>query len=100
MSKRPPTSGSFQKGDKRAGRPKGQGNKLTRTVKETVLAVFDQLQEDRQANLLAWAKSEPTEFYKIAAKLIPTEVKANVDATLIWKEERTYEAPDKTNPGT
>jgi len=53
--------------------PRGQG-KLNRTVKETVLAVFNELQSDPEVKLSAWAKNEPTEFYKIAAKLIPTEV--------------------------
>lgn len=53
--------------------PRGPG-KLNRTVKETVLAVFNELQSDPKVKLSAWAKNEPTEFYKIAAKLIPTEV--------------------------
>lgn len=56
------------------GRPKGAVGKLNKTVKETVLAVFQELQNDPKANLLQWAKKEPTEFYKIAAKLIPTEI--------------------------
>jgi len=72
------TSTSFKKGEAK-GRPKGTPNKLTRTVKETVLKVFDDLQADPKANLLAWGKDNPTEFYKIAAKLIPTEVNANVE---------------------
>jgi hypothetical protein len=75
------TSTTWQKGDgKPKGRPPGLQNAITRTVKETVLAVFNDLQEDPQANLTTWAKSEPTEFYKIAAKLIPTEVKATVES--------------------
>ena len=64
------------------GRPPGVQNKLTRTVKETVLAVFNELQEDPKVKLSAWAKHEPTEFYKIAAKLIPTEVQAKVQGTV------------------
>lgn len=72
------TSTSFKKGEAK-GRPKGTPNKLTRTVKETVLAVFDDLQSDPKANLLSWGKSNPTEFYKIAAKLIPTEIKGDVE---------------------
>lgn len=67
----------FKKGE--GGRPKGVQNKLTRTVKETVLAVFNDLQSDPEANLLSWAQQEPTEFYKIASKLIPTEVKGQVE---------------------
>ena len=70
----------FEKGhQKMGGKVKGSQNKLTRTVKETVLAVFDDLQADPKANLLSWGKSNPTEFYKIAAKLIPTEIKGDVE---------------------
>lgn len=57
---------------------RGQG-KLNKTIKESVLAVFNQMQKDPKVSLLAWGKKEPTEFYKIAAKLIPTEVNANID---------------------
>lgn len=60
------------------GRPPGIQNKLSRTVKETVLAVFNELQDDPDANLTSWAKSEPTEFYRIASKLIPTELTGSI----------------------
>lgn len=70
----------FKKGQtKVGGRKTGSINKLTKTVKERVLEVFNELQSDPKANMINWAKEEPTEFYKIAAKLIPTEVSANVD---------------------
>lgn len=72
----------FKKGEAK-GRPKGAINKLNRTVKETVLAAFNDLQQDPKANIMAWAKEQPTEFYKIAAKLIPTEVNANVQSVVI-----------------
>lgn len=68
------------------GRPKGVPNKFTRTVKETVLAVFNELQEDPKVKLSAWAKEEPTEFYRIAAKLIPTEVTGSVKTVITVKE--------------
>lgn len=61
--------------------PRGQG-KLNRTVKETVLAVFLDLQSDPVVNLKQWAKDEPTEFYRIASKLIPTELAGKVDAKI------------------
>jgi len=67
----------FEKGNK--GKPKGTPNKLTRTVKETVLAVFNELQDDPKHNLLAFAQKYPRDFYPIAAKLIPTELKATVE---------------------
>jgi hypothetical protein len=77
---------SFKKGDKKpesSGRKEGSVNKLTKTVKERVLEVFNELQDDPQANLLSWAKDEPTEFYKIAAKLIPADINAKVDGKII-----------------
>lgn len=71
---------AFEKGKpKTGGKVKGTPNKLTKTVKETVLAAFNDLQQDPKTNIVAWGKDNPTEFYKIAAKLIPTEVNANVE---------------------
>jgi len=74
----------FEKGN--AGKPKGAKNKITKTVKEVVFDVFEQLQVDPKANLFNWGKDNPTEFYKIAAKLIPTDVKAQVDGELQLKQ--------------
>lgn len=70
----------FEKGN--SGRPKGVQNKLTRTVKETVLSVFNDLQKDPKANLKTWARQEPTEFYRIASKLIPTELTGTVKTVI------------------
>lgn len=66
----------FEKGN--PGKPKGAINKLTKTVKEVVFDVFEKIQSDPSANLLTFAKNNPTEFYKIAAKLIPSDVNAKV----------------------
>lgn len=65
------------------GKQPGTLSKLNRTVKETVLAVFNDLQEDPQVSLAAWAKNEPTEFYRIAAKLIPTEITGTVKQVIV-----------------
>ena len=67
----------FKKGTA-PGRPAGVKNKLTRTVKETVLEVFNELQSDPKHSLEAFARKYPRDYYQIAAKLIPTEVKAEV----------------------
>jgi hypothetical protein len=75
---------AFEKGKpKTGGRVAGSTNKLTKTVKEKVLEVFNELQEDPTANMLSWAKEEPTEFYKIAAKLIPADINAKVEGKII-----------------
>lgn len=78
----------FEKGkDKTGGREKGVQNHLTKTVKETVLEVFNKLQDDPKANLEQFAKKYPREFYQIAAKLIPTEITGNIKTTLRAKIE-------------
>lgn len=66
----------FQKGN--PGRRPGSKNKLTTTVKETVLNVFNELQDDQKNNLKAFAEKYPRDFYQIAAKLIPTEITGQV----------------------
>ena len=69
----------FVKGEAK-GRPKGAVNKLTKTVRDTVLSAFNDLQEDPKANIVNWALENPTEFYKIASKLIPTEVNTQISS--------------------
>ena len=70
----------FQKGNKKkGGRQPGSQNKLTRTVKEVVLNAFNDIQSDPKVNIIAFAKSNPKDFYNIAAKLIPTELAAKID---------------------
>jgi hypothetical protein len=67
-----------------SGRKRGTVNKFTGTVKEHVLQVFRELQEDEaEASLKVWAEKQPGEFYKIAAKLIPTEVNATISEVKI-----------------
>lgn len=56
------------------GKPKGAQNHLTKTVKETVLAVFNDIQADPKVNLRKFATDYPRDFYQIAARLIPTEL--------------------------
>lgn len=64
------------------GRPAGSQNKLTKTVRETVLNVFNELQEDAQHNLKSFAKENPKEFYQIASKLIPNEITGTVKTVI------------------
>jgi hypothetical protein len=68
-----------------SGRAKGTPNKLTRTVKEVLLSVFNELQAMEGdapkypgVHMLEWALREPGEFYRIAARLIPTELAGGV----------------------
>lgn len=73
------------KGKKTGGRYSGTPNKFTSSVKEVFQTVFDELQSDKVANLKTWALANPSEFYKLIARQIPTamEVKAEVGLTHI-----------------
>lgn len=63
-----------------AGRKKGTPNKLTKTVKEAFENAFNAMQEQPGVKLEEWGKENPTEFYKLASKLIPSEINAKVSA--------------------
>lgn len=56
---------------KKVGRPIGAKNKLSGAAKENIAAVFTRL--GGTAQMSKWAKENPTEFYKIYARLIPIE---------------------------
>lgn len=73
--------GQFSTGN--PGKPPGAKNHISRTVKEKVLEVFNELQSHPKASLKAWAKTKPGEFYQIAAKLIPTEVTGSIKKVII-----------------
>ena len=80
--------GKFEKGN--SGRPHGAVNKSTKLVKQVFADVFNQLQteedaKEKRADLKSWALKNTTEFYKLASKLIPTEVDANGNVQLTVK---------------
>ena len=74
---------SLKKGHKKiGGRVAGTPNKFTQTVKEVFSNVFNELQADSKVNLKAWAKANPTDFYRLSIKLMPLEVAASVDTSV------------------
>ncbi len=60
------------KGVKTGGRKAGTPNKISLSVKESVLKTFVAIGGDKA--MATWAKENQTEFYKIFSKLLPTEV--------------------------
>lgn len=69
------------KGKKTGGRQPGTQNKLSSTVKDNVIAVFDGL--GGVDFMQKWAKKNATEFFRIYSKLIPTDLKIGGDGTVI-----------------
>lgn len=61
---------------KTGGRKKGTPNKITLTIKDAVLQTFQQLGE--VTHMVEWAREHPSDFYRIAAKLIPQQIQADV----------------------
>jgi len=68
---------------KGGGRPKGARNKTTVVFKDAIMRAFHGL--GGVAALQRWGEKNQTEFYKIAARLIPTEVTGDPEAPLQHK---------------
>lgn len=68
---RPPNAGK--------GRKKGSMNRITVTVKEAFEAAFRKAQGTPGVKLDDWMLANPDDFYKICAKLIPNEIKGQMD---------------------
>jgi hypothetical protein len=82
------------KGVKTGGRTKGTPNKTTVAVKEAFRLAFDDL-GGVQA-LVTWATANPTQFYQLYSKLIPTEVVgpgADGEHTVVRRIERVVVDP-------
>jgi hypothetical protein len=67
------TKGMPKVGGRRAGTP----NKLSRVFREAVMKAYDTIGGDEA--FAKWAANHPTEFYKIAARLIPAEMGLHQD---------------------
>ena len=71
----------FQLGkQKTGGRQRGTPHQLTGAFREAVLHVYKGL--GGHAAFLAWARENTTEYYRIAARLIPVELRSEEDRTI------------------
>lgn len=76
------------------GRKKGVPNKATATMKAAIQSVYDKLQTQRggdHAHFKEWADENPTEFYKIASKLLPLQVEVDGEMRITRIERRVVE---------
>lgn len=74
---------AFKKGESGNpnGRAKGSQNKITKAFKDILTETIhklednsDKSEDEAKTGLLAFAKENPKEFYKIASKLVPQEM--------------------------
>lgn len=75
--------GGSKKGERRGGRKKGTPNKVTAEVKAILRNAFEDIGGQRIFD--EWATNNLTEFYKLWAKMLPTEIKADVNAEVKFK---------------
>lgn len=60
-------------GEYRGGRKKGTPNWFTGEFRRLYNEAFLALQKSKHANLKEWGKRNPTEFYRLGARLLPQE---------------------------
>jgi hypothetical protein len=66
-------SGKIGAGKPGPGRPKGMVNKITASTKAALVAAFDEL--GGVESLVAWAKDNPGDFYRLWGRMVPQDVK-------------------------
>lgn len=94
----------FTKGNK-YGRPKGSKNKINNDVRQIFHRVYNDMgieyqdpktgilkREDGHQAMLRWAKENPTEFYRLYGKMIPTTQEVNIDTHEDFLDELILEA--------
>jgi hypothetical protein len=71
------------KGKKTGGRVAGTPN-VRPTIRAAFEDVFALLQADKKSpsTLMNWAVANPTEYYRLSAKLIPAKIEADLHVTL------------------
>lgn len=85
-------------GERRGGRAKGVPNKMP-TIRAAFETAFHALQKapDKSYALVKWAMESPSEFYKLAARLIPTTMEHSGTLTLANLIEESMGAKTKAD---
>jgi hypothetical protein len=75
---------------KKGGRQKGTPNKLTSSFREAVLFAFENIGGHKTFS--EWARQNQTEFYRIAARLIPAEINTTSNEVTVIVNRSLVEA--------
>ena len=80
-----PNSGGARPG---AGRKPGVPNKMSKTVKENIIAVFENAGGLRFME--TWALKNPNEFFRLYGRLLPLEITGAEGGPLVSKVEVSF----------
>ena len=87
-------------GSRGRGRPPGSRNKVTASVKAALEDAFEGI--GGVENLMEWARANPGEFFKLWAKLLPVDLRAELNhsgSITIVVETGVPRAPDSPMVG-
>ena len=79
------------KGQKTGGRQAGTPNKISTTVRDNVVSVFDEI--GGTEFMKRWATENPNQFFALYAKLLPLQAQISgdpenpVEMVVKWKQE-------------
>lgn len=73
-----------QKGQRFGGREKGTPNKTTIEVKAALEYAFDEIGGKKK--FADWAKENPSLFYQLWAKMLPKDIKGDVNVSHSYHE--------------
>ena len=90
MAATKPTPTKPRKRRKTGGRTKGTPNKTTVKIKDAMLSVFADLQAEsgsENGHFLGWARGNPTDFYRMSTKLLPTQITGEDGGPIVTRIE-------------
>lgn len=73
---------------------KGIPNKITQQFKDLLTETYQALEKDKERGLKKWAEKNPTDFYRICAKLVPQQITGEGGGPI--EVIQTYILPDGT----
>src|SRR5687768_11928462 len=86
----PDTRGRKKGAAKTGGRRKGSLNRTTVAMKDAMLSVYADLQAEAgggNGHFLEWARGKPTDFYRLASRLLPLQVTGDGGGPVVTRIE-------------